>query len=128
MPELSNLVVNFIRTHQIDSIQKLHLLLFFQQCPNFEGNISDIAQKLCLADTRLVNRLILDLNKVGLMVETDCCWKLAAKPEVTVGLELLARSFERPLTRQKLLEQIKGGRPAAAHFDEIIDRTGEQIT
>jgi len=121
MPELNNLVINFIRTHHIDSIQKLHLLLLFQQCPNFEGSISDIAQRLCLADTRLVNYLILDLNKVGLMVETDCRWKLSAKPEITVGLELLARSFERPLTRQRLLDQIKGGRPAASHFDEIID-------
>lgn len=121
MPELSNLVIKFMRTNHIDSIQKLHLLLFFQRCPDFEGSVSDIAQKLCLADTRLVNRLILDLNKVGLMIETDCRWKLSTKPEITVGLELLARSFERPLTRQRLLEQIKGGRPATGYFDEITD-------
>ena len=119
MLELNNLVINFIRIHHIDSIQKLHLLLLFQQCPNFEGTIPDIAQKLCLADTRLVNYLILDLNKVGLMIETECCWKLAAKPEITVGLELLARSYERPLTRQKLFEQVKGGRPATGYFEEI---------
>ena len=119
MPELSNLVINFIQTYRIDSIQKLHLLLLFQQYPNFEGSILDIAQKLCLADTQLVKRLILELNKVELMIETDGRWKLSTKPEITVGLELLARSFERPLTRQKLLEQIKGGRPAAGFFDEI---------
>jgi len=119
MSELSNLVINFVRANRIDSIQKLHLLLLFQRCPNFEGTIPDIAQKLCLVDTRLVNYLILDLNKVGLMIETDCRWKLAAKPEITVGLELLARSYERPLTRQRLLEQIKGGRPAAGYFEEI---------
>lgn len=109
MSELSNLVINFIRTHQIDSVQKLHLLLFFQQHPDFEGSVRDIAGRLCLADTQLVNRLILDLNKIELMIETDCCWKLSANSQVTVGLELLARSFERPLSRQKLLDQIKGG-------------------
>ena len=118
MSELSNLVINFIRTHQIDSIQKLRLLLLFQRYPDFEGGVPDIAQKLCLADTLLVKRLILDLNKVELIIETHCCWILSSKPEVTVGLELLARSFERPLSRQKLLDQIKGGRPAAA-YDEI---------
>ena len=63
MSELSNLVINFIRAHQIDSIQKLHLLLFFQQHQDFEGNIPDISRKLYLADIQLVKRLILDLNK-----------------------------------------------------------------
>ncbi len=68
-------------------------------------------------------RVVRDLSsqlgkKVELIIETDCCWTLSATPEVTVGLELLARSFKRPLSRQKLLDQIKGGRPAASD-DEI---------
>ena len=116
--KLDNITTNFIRTNQIDSFQKLRLLLFFQQYPDFVGTTQEIAQKLHLAETRRVEKNILDLNKVEIITKTDCCWKLCHKPEVTVALELLARLFERPLTRQKLLDQIRGDGPAAAS-DEI---------
>jgi hypothetical protein len=104
---LDNIIIRFIRDHRIDSFQKLRLLLFYQQYPNFEGTASEIALKLHLADTQLVRKTILDFKDVNLIVRTDHRWKLSDRSEVVVALELLAHAFEQPLTRQKLLDQVK---------------------
>ncbi len=107
-PGLDTIIIKFIQAKRIDSFQKLYLLLFYQQYPNFEGSVSEIAQKLHLADTQLVRTTILDFKDVNLIVRIERRWKLSDQPEVIVALELVARAFEQPLTRQKLLDQVKG--------------------
>ena len=103
-----NIITNFIQIKRIDSSQKLFSLLFLQQHLNFEGTSQDFAEKLYL-DSAFSEKIILELRKVELLVETGHRWKLTAEPQVIVALELLARAFEYPLTRQKLLDLITNG-------------------
>ena len=102
---MDNIITNFIQIKRIDSFQKLFFLLFLQQHLNFEGTGQDFAEKLHL-DGAFSEKIILELRKVGLLVETGHRWKLTTEPQVIVALELLARAFEYPLTRQKLLELV----------------------
>ena len=71
---------------------------------NFEGTSQDLQKTV--PGWCILGKIILELGKVGLLVETGHRWKLIAEPQVIVALELLARAFEYPLTHQKLLDLV----------------------
>ena len=104
---MEKFVHKFIQVKQIDSFQKLHFVLFLQKHPDFKGTRREFAERLHLKDLSLLNRIILDLEKVKLLTQTGQRWGLPDEPELTVNLELLVRVFENPLARQKLLKQVK---------------------
>jgi hypothetical protein len=79
-------MLDFIHTKQIDSFQKLRLLLFLTQNPNLTSSLYDLAGRLCLADVGLVERLVADLASVGLLIETEPAWKLCDEPEIKASL------------------------------------------
>ncbi len=101
------IITNFIHTKQIDSFQKLNFLLFLQQHPETLGTSQEFAQRLYLGDTLLVENIIGDLQKAGLLVRNKQRWQLSDKPDIKANLQHLAREFENPLARQELLAQVK---------------------
>ncbi len=102
-----NNITNFIHTKQIDSFQKLRVLLFLQQHPEIEGTCQELAERLYLGDTLLVQEIVHDLQKADLLVSVEHRWKLSDEPEVKTSLQHLTRGFENPLVRQELLAQVK---------------------
>ncbi|GIK41834.1 MAG: hypothetical protein BroJett011_56670 [Chloroflexota bacterium] len=103
-----NMVADFIRARRIDSFQKLRFLLFLHHHPDLSETDQKFAEHLYLGDTRLLEQIIRDLQKVGLVdcVENRC--RLHNQPEVSSCLQCLAKAFEDPLARQTILDQMKG--------------------
>jgi hypothetical protein len=100
---------DFIRTMQIDSFQKLRLLLFLQRHPEMKGTSQEFARELYLGDITLLETIITELYRVGLVdrIENGC--KLPNQPEIRTNLQFLAQAFEDPMARQKLLDQVRSG-------------------
>jgi hypothetical protein len=115
---MNEAVLTYIRVKNIDSFQKLRLLLYLYQHPQLKGTSQDLANRLHLADIPLIEKIIADLQQAGLIDRVENYYKLPDEPEVRLQLQHLARAFEHPLTRQELLKQVK---PAAAfnHLQEI---------
>jgi hypothetical protein len=99
-------LANFIRDKQIDSFSKLRFLLFLRQNPHLRGGIQQLAERMYI-EAPLVEKLITDLRRVGLLEGEKNDYILPNEPHLKLYLESLARAFEQPLARQELLEQIK---------------------
>lgn len=104
--------VDFLRTKQIDSFQKLRFLLFLQQHPHFKGSAQEYAHYLHLGSGLLLSDIIQELQKVGLLVNGNNCWQLTDEAGVKEDLQHLAQAFENPLTRQEILAQLRSPRIA----------------
>jgi hypothetical protein len=106
---MDNGVVNFLRTRRIDSFQKLHFLLFLHRYPDMKGTCQEFAARLHLGDLALVEKIIADLHRAGLLERLGQHCRLLDEPSLRASLHFLARAFENPLTRQELLDQVKPG-------------------
>ena len=98
--------LNFVRRRGIRSFQELRLLLFLWQHPEFVGTYQQFCQCLYLGDCPLLEETINHLHDHGLVQCCEGCYKLTDQVEIKTGLERLARAFEHPLTRQRLLAEI----------------------
>jgi hypothetical protein len=107
---MSDMVASFIRAKHIDSFQKLCFLLFLQQHPELTGTSREFAERLYFGDVRLLEEIITDLQMVGLIDCTENRYKLHDEPDVRSGLQYLAKEFEDPLARQRILDQVKRGK------------------
>lgn len=112
---MNEIVNTYIRTNNIDSFQKLRLLLFLHQHPHVKATSQEFANRLHLGDTLLIENIITDLHQAGLIDQVDNRYKLPDKPEVRSQLQHLARAFEHPLTRQELLKQVKLNPPLRSY-------------
>lgn len=104
---LNETIYTYLRTKNIDSFQKLRLLLLLHQNPHWRGTSQELAQRLHLGDTSLIESIIADLHQAGLIDQVDNQYKLPDEPEIRSQLQYLARAFEHPLVRQELLKQVK---------------------
>jgi len=68
-------VVEFIQVKHIDSFQTLRLLIYLQERPDQEASSQEFAERLHLGDTVLLDGIVRDLQRVGLLVRIDRCWK-----------------------------------------------------
>ena len=119
MKVMDERLANFIRVKRIDTFQKLRFLLFLQQHPDIKGTPQEFAERLYLGDVPLLEEIIIDLQKVGLVecVADHCI--LRDESDDIFCLGCLARVFEDPLARQKLLEQV-GHNPSSIHYQESV--------
>lgn len=104
---LNETIYTYLRTKNIDTFQKLRLLLLLHQHPHWRGTSQELAQRLHLGDTSLIESIIADLHQAGLIDQVDNQYRLPDEPEIRSQLQYLARAFEHPLTRQELLKQVK---------------------
>ncbi|MBE7472811.1 MAG: hypothetical protein DPW09_13945 [Anaerolineae bacterium] len=104
---MNEAVHHYIRAKNIDSFQKLRLLLFLYQNPRLKVTSQELAHRLHLGDTLLIETLLADLHQAGLVIQMGIYYQLADEPEVRFQLQQLASAFEHPVTRQELLKQVK---------------------
>ncbi|GAB4530070.1 MAG: hypothetical protein Kow0063_07750 [Anaerolineae bacterium] len=111
-----NDITKFIRARHIDSFQKLRLLAFLYQHPESSWTSQEIAEKLCLGDVPLLERIMADLRSAGLV---DCVGKsytLHNEPGVRSSLQRLDEVCEDPLARQQILDQVTRGTFVTDHY------------
>jgi hypothetical protein len=99
-------LVNFIRDKRINSFSKLRFLLFLYQNPRLSGCAQQLAERLYV-EVPLVEKIVSDLQAVGLLEKDHNCYTLCDEPGLKGHLENLVQAFEHPLTRQELLEQVR---------------------
>ncbi len=116
---MSDRVTDFVRARRIDSFQKLRFLLFLHQHPDLNGTSQQFAEYLFLGDTRLLEQMIRDLQQVGLVECLGNHCRLHNQPEVKSCLQCLARAFEDPLARQKMLDQVRTGPFFYRHQEDV---------
>ncbi|MCP4363308.1 MAG: hypothetical protein GY796_35360 [Chloroflexi bacterium] len=104
---MNETVTRFIHRRHIDSFQKLYVLLFLAQHPESKGTSQKLAEQLFLGDISLLEKIKVDLQQVGLLIDEDFGWELTNEPDIRRSLEYLVKVFEQPLARQKLLEEIR---------------------
>ncbi len=104
---MNEVVKNYIRVKNINSFQKLRLLLFLHRHPHVKSTSQELAHHLHLGDILLIETILADLYQAGLIDRMDDHYKLTDEPEIRSLLQHLARAFEHPLTRQELLKQVK---------------------
>ena len=96
--------VEFIRSKQIDSYQKLRVLIFFHHHADSSWSSRQIATQLYLGEGPFLEEIFADLQAVGLL---DCSaerCRLRDEAEISVDLELLIKTCENPLARQEILD------------------------
>jgi hypothetical protein len=106
--EMDN-IVNFMRTRNIDSFQKLRLVLFLQQYPEWAGTGQRLAKRLYLKNVPLVEGILSDLQQAGPVECVAGRFKLRDDPDIRSTLQCLATAYENPLARLQLLDQLRPG-------------------
>lgn len=99
----------------IDSVPKLQFLLFLHRHPEMSGTSQEFAERLYFGHTPLLETILTELCSAGLLDQIENCYKLCQDAEKRAYLRYLASAFEDPLTRQKVLDQVRH-RPAASLF------------
>jgi DNA-binding IscR family transcriptional regulator len=103
---MNELMTNFLRTRQIDSFQKLRILLFMAQHPHRMGTCQQWAEWLYLGDTPFLEKILGELRQVGLInCKQEGC-TLVNEAEIKISLQALGRMFNDPLARQTLLHHV----------------------
>ena len=100
-------IIEFIHAKHIDSFQKLIFLIFLYQHPKFRGTSQEFATQLYLGNPKLLDRILIDLQKAGLVDKLETGYKLHHGKDIDPNLQRLAQAFEDPLARQQLLEQVR---------------------
>ena len=108
---MNELMTNFLRVRQIDSFQKLRILLFMAQHPQRVGTSQQWAEWLYLGDTFFLEKILRELRQVGLVNWRPEGCTLANEAEIKPHLKALGRIFNDPLARQTLLQQVSRPKP-----------------
>lgn len=103
---MNSIVGDFIRARQIDSVQKLYVLLFLYQHPKLVGTSQQLANQLYLGHLTLVEEILNGLYEAGLVERVGSRYKLCNDSEVAECLQFLAEAARNPVARQDLLTQI----------------------
>ncbi|NJN92777.1 MAG: hypothetical protein HC875_01140 [Anaerolineales bacterium] len=110
---IDNIVGDFIRARHIDSVQKLYVLLFLYQHPKLVGTSQQLANQLYLGHLTLVEEILNDLHRVGLIERIGKRYRLCNDSKVGSCLQSLVEAAKDPVARQRLLAQIGSGH----HFE-----------
>ncbi len=108
---MDNLVTNFIDIKRIDSTQKLLFLVFLYEHPTLKGTCQEFGTRSYLGDTPILEKIIADLQKVGLVDQVEHGYKLNNEPQVKSCLKRLVEVFHDPVSRQHILDRIKQKQP-----------------
>ena len=101
-------VSNFILEKKIDSFQKLRLLLYLTQHPDMAGTSEQFGQQLFISDSRLMEEIINGLRGAGLVDVSGQRYVLHDDPVVMLTLKRLNRLYDDPVSRQRLLDHVRG--------------------
>jgi hypothetical protein len=111
-------IAKFIRDRQIDSLQKLHLLLFLYQHPESSWTSQQMAEQLFVGDVPWLEEMVADLQAVGLV---DCT-RLGCKARDEAGLRerlhCLVGTCENPLARQEILSWVRHSGRVTLRYQE----------
>lgn len=118
---MNNILADFIQIWHIDSFQKLRLVLFLQQHPNWWGTSQEFACQLHLGNVPLVEQIIRELRMVGLVDGVADRYKLRDNPDVNLSFQCLARAVEDPLERQAVLDRIT----VSEHSERYLEHAHE---
>ena len=105
---------NFILEKNIDSFQKLRLLLYLFQHPGMTGTSEQFGQQLFIRDSRLMDEIIRGLRRAGLVDSVGQRYVLRDDPTVMLTLQRLDRLYDDPVSRQRLLDHVRGSASARA--------------
>jgi DNA-binding IscR family transcriptional regulator len=100
-------ITEFLQARCIDSFQKLIFLLFLYQHPDLEGTSQEFGTQMYLGSTKLMEKILDDLQKAGLVDKIETGYKLHNETDIDPNLRQLARAFEDPLTRQQIIDQVR---------------------
>ena len=103
---MDEVALNFIRSKNVDSFQKLRVLLFLHRNSNTPRTCQQLAEQLFIS-VPLLEKIIYDLQISGLLDCREHCYALRKEADLKKCLECLAGTFEDPVARQDLLDQIK---------------------
>jgi hypothetical protein len=97
----------FIQARQIDSLQKLHLLLFLYQHPESSWTSQQMAERLFLANEPWLEEMIYELQAAGLVDCTRHGCKARDEAGLRERLRCLVETCENPLARQEILNWVR---------------------
>ena len=96
----------FVDNHNIDSYLKLRLLLSMHQQPRRSLSLDKLSEQFFVADRRALEQLLSDLCQRGLLTRDGGGWRGSDRPDIADCLTCLTRTFDDPLARQRLLDQV----------------------
>ena len=116
-------ITQFIQTRQIDSYQKLRVLLFLHDHADSSWTSPQLAARLYLGDGPVLEEIIADLQAAGLV---DCVarrCRLRNEAGLSVKLQQLVKTCESPLARQEILDNIRRHNLGAYHYQAGVYET-----
>ena len=100
-------IAGFIQVRHIDSFQKLRVLVFLHKHAELSWTSQQIAEQLYLGDGPLLEAIIAELSAAGLVTCVAGHYKLNDEVGVRSTLQRLVNTYENPLARQKVLDQVR---------------------
>ena len=104
---MSPLIAAYIRAKHIDSVAKLQFVLFLFNHPNLQADSREFAQRTYFGSIPLLETIIDDLTKVGLIDCAEGSYLLHNDSDVLQNLAALAHAFDDPVVRQEIISYIK---------------------
>lgn len=100
-------IAEFMQAKQIDSFQKLRILLFLHEHIESGWTYPQIAKRLFLGEGPLVEEVMADLQAAGLVECRATGCRLRDEASVEWPLQHLVKMCEDPLARQEILDRVR---------------------
>jgi DNA-binding IclR family transcriptional regulator len=104
---IQDMLTSFILVENIDSFQKLYLLLCLYERGPGGGTCQELAKRFHYGEPSLMQVIVTDLQAVGLLTRQGERYQLSNDPLLQYYLQCLTTAFADPLTRQKILDQVQ---------------------
>ena len=98
----------FISDYKINSYLKLRVLLSLHSDPQHSLSLDELCDQFFVADQHALEQLVAAFCQQGLLIRDGARWTRSGQPAVTYCLACLERTFDDPLARQRLLDQVAG--------------------
>ena len=74
--------------------------------PQRSLSMDELCEQFFVADRRALEQLMVELCQRGLLTCNDAAWTGNDRPDIAYCLACLERTFDDPLARQRLLDQV----------------------
>ena len=120
-----DMLTSFILVENINSFQKLHIVLFLYERLSGPGTFQEFAKQLHFGDLSLLEKIISELQVVGLLNCNENRYQLSTDPYLRLYLKHLVTAFADPLARQAILDQIQRQSKLSLLARSVLDRYEE---
>lgn len=120
-----DMLTSFILVENINSFAKLHIVLSLYERLSRPSTCQEFAKQFHFGDLSLLEKIIGELQVVGLLICIENRYQLSSDPYLRQYLQHLVTAFADPIARQTILDQVQHQSKLSLLARSVLDQYEE---